>query len=92
MKKQQFYRTESAIYMLTHLCTCIHTILLMQELTFSIKDDCSCDEESGFGALSVLPEGYCDPVAEDPFWEPASVEDELKEQLQDMILPEENLT
>ena len=68
-----------------------------QERKSSFAYDYAQDEESGFRALSVPPEGYYEfdsASAEEPFWKPACVEDELKAQLQDgtCTLSDENLT
>ena len=50
------------------------------------------DEESGFRALPVFSDGHYEMDRnEEPFWEPASAEDELKKQLQDITMSEDDL-
>ena len=53
------------------------------------------DKENGIQTLPSLPEGHYEfdtSINEDPFWEPASVEDELRQQLQYFIIEPDGLT
>ena len=67
---------------------------VLQECKSSCSYDYIQDEASGFRFLPNIPDGHYefDFGNEEPFWEPASVEEELKEQLKDIILSEDNLT
>ena len=50
------------------------------------------DEGLRFGTMSTFSEGHYEfDITNKMFWEPASMEDELKIQLQDITLSEENL-
>ena len=50
------------------------------------------DEESVFRAWPVFLDGHYEmDTNEEPFWEPASAEDELKKQLQDITMSEDDL-
>ena len=63
-----------------------------QELRSSFTYDYAQDKEHGFRALMLSVGHYeFDSAYEEMFWEPASVEDELKIQLQRITLSEENL-
>ena len=56
-----------------------------------VQDEESCNR---YKDLPAIAEGHyeMDTVNEEPYWEPASVEDELRKQLQNITLSEENLT
>ena len=63
-----------------------------RELRSSFTYDYAQDKEHGFRALMLSVGHYeFDSAYEEMFWEPASVEDELKIQLQRITLSEENL-
>ena len=70
--------------------------MLSQERRTSVTYDYADDEESKFNVVesTAFTEGHYefDPSSNDePFWGPASVEDELKKQLQDITLLRENI-
>jgi hypothetical protein len=53
------------------------------------------DAENGIKHLPAIPEGHYEidmSPNEEPFWEPASVEDDLKSQLQDLSLSQDTLS
>ena len=67
---------------------------ILQECKTSLTDDCARDEESRFNLASpVICDGHyeMDSANEEPFWEPASAEEELKKQLQDITMSEDDL-
>ena len=72
----------------------INSHLYVQERKSSFTYDYVRDEESGLRDLPSIAEGHYefDTVNEEPYWEPASVEDELRKQLHNITLSEENLT
>ena len=72
----------------------INTHLYVQERKSSFTYDYVRDEETGFRGLPSIAEGHYefDTFNEEPYWEPASVENELRKQLQNITLSEENLT
>ena len=65
----------------------------MQERKSSFTYDYISDEETGIRDLPSIAEGHyeMDTFNEEPYWEPASMEDELRKQLQNITLSEENL-
>ena len=69
---------------------CIHD----QERKTSFTYDYARDEDSRFILASpVICDGHyeIDSPNEEPFWEPASAEDELKKQLQDITMSDDDL-
>ena len=69
---------------------CIH--ILQESKTSSFTYGYAQDQESIFRALPVFSDGHYEmDTNEEAFWEPASAEDELKKQLQDIIMSEDDL-
>ena len=54
------------------------------------------DKENGIRSLPAIPEGHYEfdtsLTNDEPFWEPASVEDELRQQLEDFAISRDGLT
>ena len=71
------------------------TLHFLQERKTSVTYDYARDEESRFSfrlASPVFSEGHYEfDTNMEPFWEPASAEDELKNQLQCIALSEDNI-
>ena len=79
------YRNLSAL----NLYSCMLQIHA-QKRTSSFFYDYVGDDESEPGDVAAIPEGHYefDTNEEEPFWEPASREDELKRQLQTLTIPD----
>ena len=79
---------------ITFSCTLIYTIAYYtfhaQKRTSTSFYDYVGDDESEPGDVATIPEGHyeIDTNEEEPFWEPASREDELKRQLQTLTKPD----
>ena len=74
--------------------TSILCAFYIQERKTSITYDYTRDEESTFTLASPgTYDGHyeIDSANEEPFWEPASAEDELKMQLQDITMSEDDV-
>ena len=73
----------------------MHARATMQERKSSFSYDYArdFDKECAISAAPAIPEGHYEfDTNDEPFWEPASVEDELRNQLMDLTIPEESLT
>ena len=73
-----------------NLYYCIYYTFLAQKRTSSFFYDYVGDEDSEPGDVAAIPEGHYefDTNEEEPFWDPASREDELKRQLQTLTIPD----